>query len=177
MGIDDGARPCVGISSCLLGQKVRYNGADKRDAVLLDALRERVEWVPVCPEVEVGMGTPREPVQLVRTAGAIRMLTVHSRVDHTPAMREWAEQRLDELARLGLAGYVLKKHSPSCGRESVPVFSADGRTLEAGSGLFAEALIRRFPGLPIEEEDALHDAAAIARFLARIREYRRRNSG
>ena len=165
------ARPRVGISSCLLGEKVRYNGADKRDAFLLDALGDHVEWVPVCPEVETGMGTPREPVYLVRASDGIRLLTVNTRVDYTAAMRAWAEPRLDELAAARISGYVLKKNSPSCGREGVAAFTVDGRPAGTESGLFAEVLRRRFPDLPIEEEDALHDASVCEAFLRRVRAY------
>ena len=168
-------RPRVGISSCLLGAKVRYNGADKRDAFLLDALTDRVEWVPVCPEVEVGMGTPREPVQLVRIGGGIRMLTVNTRIDHTASMTAWAEGKLEELARPQISGYVLKKHSPSCGKDAVPVFSPEGAPSSPDAGLFAAALRRRFPTLPVEEEDALHDLAACEAFLQRVRIYQHRS--
>jgi len=169
-GTDD-SRPRLGISSCLLGLKVRYNGADKRDALLIEALGDQVEWVAVCPEVEVGMGTPREPVQLVAGAGGVRMLTVNSRIDYTTAMTSWGERRLDELAGLHISGYVLKQNSPSCGKEGVAVFSADRRPLSSGRGLFADALLRRFPGLPIEQEDALCDVEAIETFLQRVRAY------
>jgi uncharacterized protein YbbK (DUF523 family) len=104
----------------------------------------------------------------------VRMVTVHTRIDYTPAMTAWAERRIDELRQLQIAGYVLKKHSPSCGKEGVTLFSAESQPLATGAGLFAEALSRQFPGLPIEEEDALHDRAACDEFLRRVRAYRER---
>ena len=167
------SRPRVGISACLLGEKVRYNGADKRDQVLLAVLGDRVEWVPVCPEVEVGMGTPREPVQLVKMVGGIRMLTVTTRIDFTEAMNAWAARRLDALAQLRLSGYVLKSRSPSCGL-AVATFSERGDPLPLARGLFADALLRRFPDLPVEEEDALHDPQAIEAFLRCVRRFHQR---
>src|SRR5512133_3246689 len=109
----------IGVSSCLLGQKVRFDGGHKRDAFLVDTFGRHVEWVPVCPEVEVGMGTPREPIRLVRHGAAVRLLGVKSAIDHTQAMRQWAARRADELASEDLDGYILKKDSPSCGMERV----------------------------------------------------------
>jgi uncharacterized protein YbbK (DUF523 family) len=169
-------RPRVGISACLLGEKVRYNGGDKRDPVLLDALGQHVDWIAVCPEVEVGMGTPREPVQLVRVAGGLRVVTSETGVDYTDTMADWAERRLDDLARQGIAGYILKKSSPSCGTDAVMVFSDDAEPSPSGRGVFADALIRRFPGLPVEEEDRLHDPRALRDFVDRVRAYQRGTS-
>src|SRR4051812_947776 len=101
----------IGISACLLGQEVRFDGGHKKDAFLTGVLAPHVEWVPVCPEVEVGMGTPRETLRLVRENGRIRMMTTRSLVDHTDAMNAWARRRVEALAREDLDGYVLKKDS------------------------------------------------------------------
>jgi FdhD protein len=161
----------VGISSCLLGERVRYNGDHKR-AVWLEALESRVNWVPVCPEVDIGMGVPREPVRLVRVGGGTRMVTAHSGVDHTASMNTWAADRIDALARAGICGYVLKKDSPSCGLTSVKVFERETVACADGRGLFADALVARLPGLPIVEEDALAGETARASFLARCTAYR-----
>lgn len=163
-------RPRVGISACLLGERVRYDGGHKRDAFLADVLGGQVEWVPVCPEVEAGMGTPREPVQLVRSGEDVRMVGVTSHVDHTDTMRRWSAARLDELARADLSGYVLKSRSPSCGL-AVPVIGAEEEA--TGRGLFAEALLERLPSLPIEEESRLSDPQIRERFLERVLAYRR----
>jgi FdhD protein len=162
-----GTRPFrVGISACLLGQQVRYDGGHKRHRVLMEVLGPHVEWVPVCPEVEMGMGTPREPVQLVRVGAATRMIAVRSGIDHTDAMNAWAARRLEALAVENLDGYVLKKDSPSCGKEGVRVEATD-----AGSGLFAAALLARFPTMPIEEEGGLADERRCAEFIERLRAY------
>jgi uncharacterized protein YbbK (DUF523 family) len=117
-------RPSVGISACLLGERVRYDAGHKRDAWLVDGLGPHVEWVPVCPEVEAGFGTPRETMQLVSAdGGGIALMTTETRRDVTDMMRRYTDRRIDELARAGLDGYVLKADSPSCGIDGVPVFA------------------------------------------------------
>lgn len=163
----------IGISACLLGQEVRFDGGHKRDRFLTDVLGPHVEWVPVCPEVEVGMGTPRETLRLVRVAGAIRMVTTRSEVDHTAAMNAWSRSRLDALARDDLSGYVLKKDSPSCGMERVKVYDPEGgMPSKDGRGLFAAALLARFPNLPVEEEGRLMDPRLRENFIERVFAYR-----
>jgi uncharacterized protein YbbK (DUF523 family) len=180
------SRPRVGISRCLLGDEVRYDGTHKRDQAVIDALGPFVEWVPVCPEVEIGMGTPREPVHLVTNgvtngvtdgmtngagAGAagtaIRMLGVQSGVDWTGRMRAWAADRLATLTVLALSGYVFKARSPSCGIRAVPIH--DGDETRPGQGLFAHALIDALPDLPVADEEMLADPRAREDFLERVR--------
>jgi FdhD protein len=163
-------RPKVGISSCLLGERVRYNGDHKR-AAWLDALMPHVEWVPVCPEVEIGMGVPREPVRLVLKGGRTRMVTVHTGVDHTDTMTRWARERIERLAEENICGYVLKKDSPSCGLTSVNVFEGGALARSDARGVFAEALVRRLPGLPVVEEDRLGNERARSEFLQRCAAY------
>jgi len=164
----------VGISSCLLGQKVRYDGGDKRNRSVIEAFGPFVEWVPVCPEFEMGLGVPREPIQVVRVGPrAVRLLGVKSRADHTAAMRKYAKRRLDALAALDLCGYIFKKNSPSCGLSGVPAWNPDGSAATSGKGLFAAALVKRFPDLPVEEEGRLVDARARKRFLERVIAYAR----
>jgi uncharacterized protein YbbK (DUF523 family) len=170
---DRGSGIRVGISACLLGQKVRYDGGHKRNDPLLDFLGTHVVWVPVCPEVEMGLGTPRPPMRLVRVKAGIRMITIETRVDHTTTLETWAETRLDELARATLCGYVLKKDSPSCGVQGVKVFDETGKYTSAGRGLFAEALLRRWPQLPVEDEGRLADPRIRQDFLQRVLRYRR----
>ena len=127
-----GDRPRVGISACLLGEPVRYDGRHKRDAWLVDVLGPQVEWVPVCPEVEAGFGTPREAMHLMDNGrGGLALMTTDTKRDVTETMQRYARGRVDELAGAGLDGYVLKADSPSCGLE--------------GPGLFAAALIARPP--------------------------------
>jgi uncharacterized protein YbbK (DUF523 family) len=160
-------QPRVGISSCLLGRRVRYDGGHRKAAALL---RWRVRWVPVCPELEVGMGVPREPVRLV---GA-RMVS-RSGVDWTARMRAFARRRIAQLRRLNLAGFVLKAGSPSCGIERVKRYGPRGRPSLRGQGLFAAALLEAFPRLPIADEARLADPTARAEFLRRVKAYARRS--
>ncbi len=160
-------RPRVGVSACLLGQEVRYNGQHKRDAFLVQAVARFVEFVPVCPEVEIGLGTPREPIHLEVNAGGLRLLGVTSGEDHTDAMRHYAQHKVDELARQHLSGYVLKKDSPSCGMERVKVYHGD-RPVREGRGLFAEALMERSPLTPVEEEGRLNDPRLRENFFERV---------
>ncbi len=163
----------IGISSCLLGEKVRFDGGHKRDAFLVETFGRFVEWVPVCPEVEMGLGTPRETLRLVRIVKDIRMVMPKTGTDHTEAMNAFAECRVRDLAREDLCGYVLKKDSPSCGMERVRVFDVHGVPAKSGRGLFAEALLRHFPNLPVEEEGRLSDARLRENFIERVFAYRR----
>jgi uncharacterized protein YbbK (DUF523 family) len=171
--VPDPPKPRLGVSACLLGEEVRYNGGHKRDRFLTDVLGPYVEWVPVCPEVEIGLGTPRPPIRLVQLGGETRLVAPDSGTDHTAAMRAYAERRVAELAGLGLAGYVLKKDSPSCGMERVELYPESGPASREGIGMFAEALLRLLPALPVEEEGRLHDPALRASFVARIFAYDR----
>jgi uncharacterized protein YbbK (DUF523 family) len=148
------AIPRVGVSACLLGEEVRYDGGHKRSATLVDLVGPQVELVPVCPEVEVGMGTPREPLQLVHDARGVRMVTVRTGIDYTDRMNEWARARVRELERAGLDGYVLKSGSPSCGLE--------------GPGLFAHILMTSIPTLPVIDEKRLEDPSARTEFMRQV---------
>jgi uncharacterized protein YbgA (DUF1722 family)/uncharacterized protein YbbK (DUF523 family) len=162
----------IGISSCLLGDEVRFDGGHKRDAFLTGTLAPFVEWVRVCPEVEVGMGVPRETLRLVRVNGDTRMITTRTGIDHTDAMRKYADRRTRELASMSLRGYVLKKDSPSCGMERVKVFDG-GAPARSGVGTYAEILKARLPALPIEEEGRLCDPVLRENFVERIFAYDR----
>lgn len=154
--------PRIGISQCLLGDNVRYDGGHKLDSVLIETLGRHVEWVPVCPEVEVGLGTPREPMQLVGNRQAPRLVTINTGVDHTDAMNRFARQRVRELEALNLSGFVFKSASPSCGITGVSL----------GSGLFARAFMAHFPLMPVEEEGRLYDPQTVKDFLERVLSYR-----
>ena len=166
--------PRIGISACLLGDEVRFDGGHKRDPFLTDVLGPHVEWVRVCPEVEVGMGTPRETLRLVRDGESqIRMQTTRTAVDHTAAMERWSRRRLEQLADEDLSGYVLKKDSPSCGMERVKVFDSHGMPQRNGRGIFAAALLDRFPNLPVEEEGRLSDPVLRENFIERVFAFRR----
>jgi uncharacterized protein YbbK (DUF523 family) len=166
------------VSACLLGEPVRYDGRHKRSATVVDVLGPLVEWVPVCPEVELGLGVPREPIRLVRAGGATRLVAEASGADHTEAMLRHAAARVRELEGLELSGYVTKKDSPSCGLGRVAVHpSSSGPASPDGVGLFVSVLRERLPSLPIEEEDRLEHPAVRARFLERIFAYARGKGG
>jgi len=158
----------LGVSACLLGDQVRYDGGHKRDAFLTDTLGPFVEWVRVCPEVEVGLGVPRPPIRLVGDAAAPRLVVEKTGEDLTTRMQGWARRRAAELATLGLHGYVLKKSSPSCGLFRVRVHGEGGMPGGAGRGLFAAALADALPALPIEEEGRLSDAGLREAFVERV---------
>ena len=163
----------LGVSACLLGERVRWDGGHKRDRFLAGALARHVVWVPVCPEMAIGLGVPRETVRLERRGGGVRMVAPASGKDHTAAMRRWARAHLAELARARLHGFVLKEGSPSCGLFGVKVRRADGRTRKDGRGLFAEELTGRFAVLPVEEEGRLADERVRESFLERVFAYAR----
>lgn len=173
---DAASRIRVGASACLLGERVRYDGGDKRDRNVTEVLAAIFELVPVCPEVEVGMGTPREPVHLAGDPARPRMLTVTTRADWTERMARWAEERVEALARAGIDGYVLKARSPSCGLAAIPVHAADGSVTAEGSGLFARALAARMPELPLIEEARLGEEPARERFVAAVRAHHARRT-
>ena len=158
----------VGVSACLLGQEVRYDGGHKRDAFLTEVLGPFVEWVPVCPEVEVGLGVPRPPIRLIGDPNAPRLVVEKTGEDLTSRMRRWASGRIGELEALGLHGYVFKRGSPSCGLVRVPVHGEDGRPGRVGRGLFAAALTDALPLLPVEEEGRLTDAGIRESFIERV---------
>ena len=163
--------PRVGISQCLLGDNVRYDGGHKRDSVLIETLGRHVEWVPVCPEVEVGLGTPREPMRLVGDLNAPRLVTINTRLDHTDTMLRFARQRVRELEALKLSGFVFKSASPSCGISTVPLVNEQGTETTDGVGLFARAFMEHFPLMPVEEESRLHDPRAVKHFLDKVLRY------
>jgi uncharacterized protein YbgA (DUF1722 family)/uncharacterized protein YbbK (DUF523 family) len=162
----------LGVSTCLLGLEVRFDGGHKRDAFLVEQLGPFVEWVSVCPELEAGMGVPRPAVRLERRDGALHVVDPRSGADHTRSMNAWAKRRVAELCALDLDGYVLKKDSPSCGMERVKVWSSGSPTRD-GRGLFAAALLEALPDLPVEEEGRLHDPRLRENFIERIFAFRR----
>jgi uncharacterized protein YbgA (DUF1722 family)/uncharacterized protein YbbK (DUF523 family) len=163
----------LGISRCLLGDEVRYDGGHKRDSFLVDVLGRYVEWVPVCPEVEAGMGIPREPIHLVADAGSPRLLTVRGQTDVTSMMTAFSEQKIRELQELELSGFVFKKGSPSCGIERVRIFNRRGMPARNGTGLFAHAFMEQFPLIPVEEEGRLCDPGLRENFIERMFSYHR----
>jgi uncharacterized protein YbbK (DUF523 family)/uncharacterized protein YbgA (DUF1722 family) len=158
----------IGVSACLLGEQVRYDGGHKRNAFLLAELASHVRFVPVCPEVGIGLGVPREAVRLVRRGDGVRLLG-SAGVDHTDAMRRWAAAVMGELRVRDLSGFVLKRGSPSCGLERVRVWDEGAqRPSPSGRGVFAQALVDAMPGLAIEEEGRLNDPGLREHFVDRV---------
>jgi len=159
------ARPRLGISACLLGQPTRYDGGDKLDAFLRDTLGRQFELVPICPEVEAGLGVPREPMRLEGEAQRPRLVTRQTRRDLTETMETWARRRVVELEKEHLAGFIFKARSPSCGMAGVELWVGSGAPRRIAIGLFARAFMEHCPQLPVEEDERLHDAALRAAFV------------
>jgi len=143
------------VSACLLGERVRYDGGHKRDLFLIETLGPFVEWVRVCPEVDCGLPVPREAMRLVGEPEHPRLVTNETGIDQTERMERWAKARIEELSGLGLRGYICKKDSPSCGMETV--------------GVFTRMFLERFPRLPVEEEGRFSDPMRCERFIQRIK--------
>ncbi len=158
----------VGISACLLGEKVRYDGGHKLDRFLRDTLGQYVEYVPVCPEVESGLGIPREALRLVGDVAAPRLVTSRTNRDFTDKMNAWAKGRLAELESEDLCGFVFKSKSPSSGMARVKVYNDKGMPVQQGVGLFARAFMEHFSLIPVEEEGRLHDPKLRENFIERI---------
>ena len=165
----DEARPRIGISTCLLGECVRFDGGHQRDPFVTELLGRFFEWVPVCPEVEVGMSIPRPSVRLVGDVDNPRMMADRTGEDWTRRMQTYARRRVRELGPLDLSGYILKKNSPSCGMERVRVYpERGGPALRKGRGMFAAALMEAMPLLPVEEDGRLNDMHLRDNFVERV---------
>ena len=163
----------LGVSTCLLGERVRYDGGHKLDRFLVNTLGPFVEWVPVCPEFEIGLGVPRESLRLVGDPEAPRLVAQKSGQDHTERMQTWARERLEELAAIKLHGFVFKKDSPSSGLFRVRVYDQNGMPQRVGTGIFPREVMKRFPLLPLEEEGRLNDMPLRENFIERIFVYHR----
>lgn len=158
----------IGISTCLLGHNVRYDGGHKRHRYLADLLGRWVEWVPVCPEVDCGLTVPREAMRLVGEPRAPRLLTTVSGRDLTDRMLGWVGEQLQTLAQRPLCGFVFKSGSPSCGLEGVKLHDLGGAPIDQGAGLFADAFTARFALLPVVQESQLDDPAVRERFTVQL---------
>lgn len=158
----------LGISMCLLGENVRYDGQHKLDRYLRDTLGKYVDWVPVCPEVECGLPVPRESMHLELSADGPRLVTTRTHVDQTKRMRTWIAKRLPELEKEDLCGFVFKSKSPSSGMRDIKIFTEAGMPHSKGPGLFAGAFMERFPLIPVEDEGRLHDDGIRENFVERI---------
>jgi uncharacterized protein YbbK (DUF523 family) len=158
----------IGISACLLGQNVRYDGGHRHDLYITDTLGRRFEWVPVCPEVEYGLPVPREAMRVFGDSENPRLVTIRTRIDHTDGMLAWTDRRLEALAAEDLCGFIFKSRSPSCGMAAVKVYTETGMAVKEGAGIFAGAFMKRFPRLPVEEDDRLNDPLLREDFIERI---------
>ncbi len=158
----------LGVSSCLLGNRVRYDGGHQHDRFLSDTLGQYVDYVPVCPEVECGLSIPREALRLVGDPADPRLVTSRSRKDYTEQMKRWALIRLRELELEELDGFVFKRKSPSSGMARVKVYSETGMPNNNGIGVFAKSFMDHFPHLPVEEDGRLHDPVLRENFIQRI---------
>jgi uncharacterized protein YbgA (DUF1722 family)/uncharacterized protein YbbK (DUF523 family) len=163
----------LGISACLLGENVRYDGGHKLDRFLRDTLGRYADYVPVCPETECGMGVPREAMRLEGNPDAPRLLTRDTRIDKTEMMVSWAKKRIARLASENLCGFIFKSDSPSCGMERVKVYDEKGMPAKTGVGIFVRVFMDAFPMLPVEEEGRLHDPRLRENFIERIFTLRR----
>ncbi|MEH0021804.1 MAG: DUF523 and DUF1722 domain-containing protein [Desulfobacter sp.] len=158
----------IGISTCLLGRLVRYDGNHSHDRYLTQTLGMFVDYVPVCPEVECGMPTPREALRLVGDPENPRLMTQKTKVDKTGMMEDWIPGRLDELETEDLCGFIFRSKSPSSGLYRIRVYGDDGKVRKTGTGLFAKAFTRRFPRIPVEEAGRLQDPKLREHFIERI---------
>ena len=158
----------IGVSACLLGEKVRFDGGHKHDRYITGTLGRFFDFVPVCPETECGLGIPREAMRLVGSVDAPRLVTNKTGIDHTERMQTWSDARLGELDSEDLCGFIFKKDSPSSGLHRVRVYTPKGQPVRTGRGLFAAAFTKRFPRIPVEDEGRLHDPGLRENFIERV---------
>jgi len=163
----------IGISTCLLGENVRYDGTHKLDHFLRDTLGQFVRWFPVCPEVEYGLPVPREAMRLVGDPIDPRLVTIRTGIDLTGGMKRWAKKKIAELAGADLSGFVFKSRSPSSGMKGVKVYTEEGMPSKTGSGIFAKAFMDAFPHIPVEDDGRLNDPGIRENFIERVFVYHR----
>jgi uncharacterized protein YbbK (DUF523 family) len=158
----------LGISTCLLGENVRYDGGHQLDRYLTDTVGKYVEWVPVCPEVECGLPVPREAMRLVGEPDSPRLMTRKTGIDHTEKMKSWIQKKVKNLEEQDLCGFIFKSKSPSSGYSGVKVYSSSGTSSKKGMGIFAAAFIDHFPLIPVEDDGRLHDPQIRENFIERV---------
>jgi uncharacterized protein YbgA (DUF1722 family)/uncharacterized protein YbbK (DUF523 family) len=158
----------LGISTCLLGENVRYDGGHKLDRFLTDTLGQYVEYIPVCPEVECGLPVPRESMHLEGDPDSPRLITIRTKQDMTDRMVRWANKRVLELRKGDLCGFIFKSDSPSSGMERIKVYNEKGMPVKKGVGIFARIFMDHFSLLPVEDEGRLHDPELRQNFIERI---------
>ncbi|WP_028313463.1 YbgA family protein [Desulfatibacillum aliphaticivorans] len=158
----------MGIARCLMGEKVRYDGGHKHDRYITQTLGNYFDFVPVCPEMECGMPVPRESMRLEGDPAAPRLMTHKTRRDLTPMMQEWGVEKLKELEKEDLCGYIFKTRSPSSGMERIAVYGEDKTVRKNGVGIWARMFKDHFPLLPVEDEGRLHDPGLRENFITRV---------
>jgi uncharacterized protein YbgA (DUF1722 family)/uncharacterized protein YbbK (DUF523 family) len=163
----------IGISSCLLGEKVRYDGGHKLDLYIKETLGQYFEWVSVCPEVEYGLSVPREAMHLIGDPDSPRLVTIRSGVDHTEGMLKWAGEKLEKLGKEDICGFIFKSRSPSSGIVGVKVYTLSGMIGRTGAGIFGRAFMRYFPVTPVIDSERLHDPRLRENFIERVFVYKR----
>jgi uncharacterized protein YbbK (DUF523 family) len=163
----------LGVSSCLLGERTRYDGAHTRDQFVTSVLGKWVEFVSVCPEIECGFGVPREPLRLVGDPKSPCLISVHTGQDYTPLMLRWARKRMVTLKKQDIWGFILKSKSPSCGIERVKVYDKNGAAINKGRGLFALVFSEHLPRVPIVDEKGIHNSKTFKNFIGKIFVFRR----
>ncbi len=165
---ESNGRPSIGVSSCLMGQPVRFDGNHKESHLVTEYLKDLFNLVPICPEVAIGMGVPRQPIRLMkREKGAVRALGVRdAALDVTDALRNFADDIAPTLATF--SGYIFKKDSPSCGVFGVKLYGSEGMPAKKGRGIFAEQVLRANPNMPVEEEGRLNDLELKDNFIKRV---------
>ena len=165
----------IGISACLLGENVRYNG-EVLEYSLPDIFREQIEWVTVCPEVEYGLPVPREPMQLQGDPDSPALVTINTKIDHTAGMKKWADKKLKQLEHEALCGFIFKSRSPSSGLKSVKVYNSSGKAVGEGRGIFAAAFIEHFPHVPVIDEESILDPQICEDFMKSVHTFKNRNN-
>ncbi len=158
----------LGVSTCLLGENVRFDAGHARDRFVTDTLGQWIEFVPVCPEVEIGMTIPRPAIRLVDEGNGVQLIAPSTGEEFTDQMHSYSAKRVAELQKLDLDGYILKKGSPSCGMERIKTYTKGMPSRTKQAGLFAEALMKLWPALPVEEDGRLNDPALRENFIERV---------
>jgi uncharacterized protein YbbK (DUF523 family) len=168
-----GKKPRVGVSSCLLGDKVRYDGESKWHRITVEIIGPVVEWVPLCPEIEIGMGVPRDPVNLVGPVESPSLVAVGTGINWSKEMKVFSRKKIQTWKKQGLNGYIFKSSSPSCGLRKVKVYKDLSREhwVSSGIGMFVSEFLREFPDLPVADEDELSTEQEAEVFIDKIKRH------
>jgi len=163
----------IGISSCLLGENVRYDGGNRLDNIIIAAFDQLAEWAPVCPEVECGLPVPREAMRLTGDPDKPRLVTKVSGIDHTERMTAWAMKKVEHLKKEGLCGFIFKSRSPSSGLRDIEICTSSGEPSGKGTGIFAGIFIKSMPLMPVEDDIGIHDPVIWQNFIKKVIEFKR----